>query len=167
MEFEIPRDIWGIKSPPQDWAEFPRGSAIREFANETTRELQIVPRAEIHRAQAANRIQAEPPERFSAAPEATRIAAMTQADVSAQPVTEKNVPRATSAITDPSLNEICSQVEGKAIRILGTIARAFVEDLTGRLQQMNNAPGSSFSTYEHWMQSVEQEIANVNRGAAK
>lgn len=40
VELENPRDIWGIPSPPEDWAEF----VAAEASSNPSRELQIVPR---------------------------------------------------------------------------------------------------------------------------
>jgi len=165
-ELEFPQDIWGLASGPEDWSEFSR---IERFGD-SPRELQIVPRPELPRAFEPNRIAAEPSWRSNSLE--TRIAE--QPPLLAQLAANFREENGTAAArteraargegTNESLDELCSRLESKAVKILETLARAFVEDLTLRLQQISKAREfSEFNAYEHWMETAEREIVNATK----
>jgi len=164
LELELPQDIWGIASPPEDWSEFSR---VERFGD-SPRELQIVPRPEVPRASQPNRIAAEPAWRSSALetyateqpPLLVQLAASFREENGARVAKVGTAAKAEDH--DECLDELCSRLESKAVKILETLARAFVEDLTLRLQQISKTREfSEFNAYEHWMQTAEREIVNA------
>jgi hypothetical protein len=169
VELEFPQDIWGIASPPEDWSEFSRSEFSRmERFGDSPRELQIVPRPEVPGAPEPNRIAAESCSHSSfletctseQPPLLVQLAASLREESGTAAAKAEGTAKA--ECTDESLDELCSRLEGKAVKILETLARAFVEDLTLRLQQISKARElSEFNAYEHWMQTAEREIANA------
>jgi hypothetical protein len=166
VELEFPQDIWGIASPPEDWSEFSR---IERFGD-SPRELQIVPRPEAPRASEPNRIAAEPSWRSNFLESCTgeQPPLLVQLAASFREENRTTVAKAESAAkvadTNEFLDELCSRLESKAVKILETLARAFVEDLTLRLQQMSKSRQfSEFNAYEHWMETAEREIVNAGK----
>lgn len=132
VELEFPQDIWGIATPPEDWAEFPEIEAFGDFP----RELQIVPRPE-----AAKTLESRwnPPEttRRSGSSETCptpplpplliQLAAAFREQIPTTPV-ETDI-AAMVEDTGESLHDFCSQVESKAMKIFQNLVRAFVQEL--------------------------------------
>jgi hypothetical protein len=166
VELESPQDIWAIAAPPGDWSEF---SKIERFAD-SPRELQIVPRPEVPRGPELNRIAAEPSWRSNSletcATEQPPLLMQLAASFREESVTTAAKTEGAAKADDANehLDEFCSRLEGKAVKILETLARAFVEDLTLRLQQISKAREfSEFNAYEHWMETAEREIVNATQ----
>jgi len=153
LELEFPQDIWGIGSPPKDWAEFSKA----ETFGDSPRELQVVPRAEVTRASEPKRIPAEPIWRFPSLetgstspvpPLLAQLAANLREVETPAVVTDR---AAIAEGADEPLRELCSQLERKAMTVFESLVRAFVKDLTSRSKQMIEAQeGSVFSTCPRW-----------------
>lgn len=135
VELECPQDIWGIASPPEDWAEFSR----LEASGSPPRELQIVPRPATTRAPEPKPVPAEPTRRFGSLetgsasplpPFLAQLAANLRGEVGTIVLVTD---RATAnEKTHESMSEFCSQIERKAMKVFEGLVRTFVEELTNR-----------------------------------
>lgn len=154
VELESPQDIWGIASPPEDWAEFSKIEAFGDFP----RELQIVPRPEVAKTLEPRRNPPETTRRSGSSetcetsplpPLLIQLAAAFREQIATTPVEIDRAPMAED--TGESLHEFCSQVESKAMNVFQNFVRAFAQELPREAPQTNEPhKASAFSTTAHW-----------------
>jgi hypothetical protein len=160
-ELECPQDIWGMASPPEDWAEFSR----LEASGSPARELQIVPRPATTRSPEPKSIPADPARRFGSLetgsgsplpPFLAQLAANLRGEI--KPMAVATDRAAVIEDTDESLSEFCSQLERKAMKVFEDLVRTFVEELTNRSLQMNDPQKISvLSTDARWPTNSTQK----------
>jgi hypothetical protein len=171
VELESPQDIWSLTSPPQDWSEFSKPATPVE----STRELRIVPRPEAPRTPAPRRITAEP---FRLSDALTSGAAaplpplLAQLAAGLREQTASSPGEARRAATDSearreSVDQLCSQIECKAMEILESLARACVEGLSSRTNHVSEARHTREALRRipkaDWLERFDQEIAKALR----
>ena len=154
IELEFPQDIWGIASPPEDWADFSKMDAL----GDSPRELQIVPRPEAPKASVPQWIPADTIWRFRSLetdsasplpPFLAQLVANLREEIAPTAVAKDRAAIAES--TDESVQAFCLQLEGKAMKVFESLVRAFAEELTSRSQQMNETQeASAFSAHARW-----------------
>ncbi len=154
VELESPQDIWGIASPPEDWAEFSSIDAFGDFP----RELQIVPRPEAAKTSESRRNPPEPTGRSASSetcptsplpPLLVQLAATFREQIATTPVETARAAMGEDA--GEHLHELCARIEGKAMKAFQNLVRAFVQELPSGAQQISEThKASTFSTNQHW-----------------
>lgn len=169
VELALPRNIWGVASPPEDWTEF----EYREDPQSTARKLDTPPVSESKRAQVleakpalveplrASRIvgdggsQARPP--LLAYPTASHETAKSVAIPAAKPATG-------AASSIDSLDELCSRLESRANQVLATLMASFANEISGRSGQFGQA--SLPEAFEGSILGFERPTPNPARRSA-
>ncbi len=150
VELEMAQDIWGIVSVPEDWAAFPKIEGLRNSA----RELQIVPRVEANKALDQERTPTEPVRLFWALesdsisplpPLLAQLAANLREETGTRAATKDRIPIGEDA--DESLREFCSEVERKAMKVFGSLVKAFAERIDGSIATSERHSPSDLSPY--------------------
>ena len=169
VELALPRNIWGVASPPEDWAEFEfadatEGSASKPGASPTfagKRAQMIEARPTLVESLRTSRFAAEcrspvlPP--LLAYPTAIRQPAKAVVIQSAGTA-------ATTESSNESLDELCSRLESKARQIFAGLIASFAEEISGRSSQSQQT--SPLEVFESAILGFEGSMADPARRSA-
>lgn len=171
VELESPQDIWNLTSPPQDWSEFSKPAPPVE----STRELRIVPRPEAPRTPAPKQITSGPfrlsdsLDRGTAAPLPpllAQLAAGLRGQTASAPGAFGRAATVSEARRE-SVDQLCSQVECKAMEILESLARACIEGLSSRTNHFSETRHTREALGQipkaDWLERFDREIAKALR----
>jgi hypothetical protein len=174
VELDVPRDIWGIASPPEDWAGFSQP----DLSKGAVRELHIVSRPELaeKRSPETKAIAVDPAASFpSLGSHANGFNAksglpplLTQlvSGLREEPKVTKNDAASPAAANNgvASLEEACSKLESRATKVLESSIRAWAKELN-KGNEETRQPSLS-QDQEQWLRRVQQVISAAGRKSA-
>jgi hypothetical protein len=175
VELELPGNIWGIASPPEDW--FPVHEAKSIEPVNPGRELRVVRRTEPQTVALPDTAQApvSPLARNETAVSLWPPLAQVMVGLGEQ-IQAMASEAATSALVREKsrlLAEFRAQLQDEGARILESVIAASKEEFTRRtLKELNQAHESAArTTYERWNKKIELDMASaaqrlVNHGKA-
>jgi hypothetical protein len=175
VELELPGNIWGIASPPEDWFPVQEPKAI-EAAN-PGRELRVVRRTEPQMVALpeASGAPVSPSARNEATTSLSGSLAQVVVGLGEQIKVMASEAATTTLVREKSrlLAEFRAQLQDETAKILESVVAASRQELTQRMvKELNQAhEAAARATYERWNKKIEQDMAIagqrlVNHGKA-
>lgn len=170
VELDLPRNVWGLASPPSDWAEFEQVSAPGDGMTK----LRIHASPPFERRADFPRVRRTPvvpvrirkvlvdPEGAAMAPLPPQPTTTLREPIEPTPIqAAKTMPLARGS--RESLDDVCSKLEKKVSQIFETLITNLAKEMASRSRQ---AGQGSFEAFEGSVCAFEQSAANSTRRLA-
>jgi len=165
VELALPRNIWGIATPPEDWVEFGYADSTAPSADLSAFEVK---RAQVHESKpmlvASMRASRVLGDRLSQL-FPSLLADSRPAHETAKSIVIQTPKTATAAeSSNQSLDELCSRLESKASVLFEELIAGFAEEISGRSAQSEQT--SPFETFERDILGFQRPAPNSARRLA-